>query len=374
MGQAYKPSQRRGPGWWSATPAGRLVSTILVPLLTLAALQQSFVFMRDSRLPQWLQALLAVFWGVGGVILLFAVASYVVEQFTPRWTRRLMPVIFVGPAVAIVIGYLALPTLRTLVASFYDANGAQFVGMANYVYAFSSREMLTSFRNNFLFWLTFSTIFSVIFGLLIAVMADRTHPAFERICKALIFMPMAISMVGASVIWKFVYEYRPPGAEQIGLLNAIITALGGQPQAWLMKQPWNNLFLTAIMIWLQTGYAMVIFSAAIKAVPQEILEAGRVDGANEVQIFFRITLPTIRGTVITVGTTIVLGTLKIFDIVQSMTGGNFGTQVIANVQYTQMFRQFHYGRAAAVAIVLLLAVLPVMYYNLRQFSKRTEAF
>ena len=350
------------------------VISVLLFAGALLVLQQSYVYLRDGQMAQWIRALLAILWGVGGLMLLFTLASNVVEQFSPQWKRRLIPVVFVGPAVAIVLWYLALPAIRTLIASLYDANGKEFVGLANYVYAFTSREMLLSFRNNFLFWMIFATAFSVIFGLLIAVMADRTHPVFEKICKAFIFMPMAISMVGASVIWKFVYEYRPAGASQIGLLNAIVTALGGDPQAWLLIQPWNNLFLTAIMIWLQTGYAMVIFSAAIKGVPAELHEAGRIVGANEVQLFFHITLPSIKGAVVTVATTIMLGTLKIFDIVQSMTGGNFGTQVIANVQYTQMFRQFNYGRAAAVAIVLLLAVLPAMYYNLRQFSKRTEAF
>lgn len=359
---------------WSTSPVARGILSTLVTVAALVALQQSFVFLRDAEVPQWLRALMAIVWGVGGIMLLFTLAANLVEQLPPLWKRRLVPLVFVGPAVAIVVGYLALPVVRTLVASLYDARGETFVGLANYVYAFTSREMLLSFRNNFLFWLIFATAFSVIFGLIIAVMADRTNPTFERIIKAIIFMPMAISMVGASVIWKFVYEYRPPGAEQIGLLNGIIVALGGEPHPWLLMQPWNNLFLTAIMIWLQTGYAMVIFSAAIKGVPEELLEAGRIDGASEVQVFLHITLPNIKGAVITVSTTIILATLKIFDIVQSMTGGNFGTQVIANVQYTQMFRQFNYGRAAAVAIVLLIAVLPVMYYNLRQFSKRTEAF
>jgi alpha-glucoside transport system permease protein len=187
-------------------------------------------------------------------------------------------------------------------------------------------------------------------------------------------MPMAISMVGASVIWRFVYEYRPAGAEQIGLLNAILARLGVEPQAWLLLQPWNTLFLIVILIWLQTGYAMVIISAAIKGIPAELLEAGRTDGATEVQVFFRIIIPYIRGTLVTVSTTIILFTLKVFDIVLSMTGGNFGTQVIANEQFSQMFRAYNYGRGAAIAVVLLILVTPVMYYNLRQFARQTEAF
>lgn len=374
MRQASQAGQQRAQRSGLSSPLGRGILSALLTAAVLLVLVQSYIYLRDGQMAQWLRALLAMIWGVGGLMLLFVTASQVVEQFSPRWKRRLVPVIFVGPAVAIVLWYLALPTVRTLVASLYDAKGEHFVGLANYIFAFSSREMLLSFRNNFLFWLIFATAFSVVFGLIIAVMADRTHPLFEKICKAFIFMPMAISMVGASVIWRFVYEFRPAGSPQIGLLNAIVTALGGDPQAWLLKQPWNNLFLIAIMVWLQSGYAMVIFSAAIKGVPAELHEAGRIDGATEVQLFFKITLPNIWGAVVTVATTIMLTTLKVFDIVQSMTGGNYGTQVIANVQYTQMFRQFHYGRAAAVAIVLLLAVLPVMYYNLRQFNKRTEAF
>jgi alpha-glucoside transport system permease protein len=206
------------------------------------------------------------------------------------------------------------------------------------------------------------------------VLADRMDATTETICKALIFMPMVISGVGASVIWKFVYEFRPPGSPQIGLLNGILSAFGGTPQGWLLLQPWNNLFLVAITIWLGTGYCMVILSSAIKGMPGDLLEAGRIDGANEFEIFWNITIPFIQGTLIAVTTTTILGTLKVFDIVQSMTGGNFGTQVIANVQFNQLFRQVHNGRAAAIAIVLLIAVLPVMYYNLRQFGKQSEAF
>lgn len=372
MRQSLAPEPQHGPRSWGS--AVRLTGAILLGSVTALALWQSFLWLRESQLPQWLAALAAVAWGLGGVLALFTVANHLVEQLPASWSRRVTPWVFVGPALALLLWYLALPTVRTLISSLYDARGEHFVGLANYVYAFTSREMLLSFRNNLLLWLLLAPGFSVSFGLLVAVLADRTHPLFERIAKAIIFMPMVISMVGASVIWKFIYEYRPPGAPQIGLLNALLTGLGGDPRAWLLLQPWNNLFLILIMVWLQTGYAMVIFSASIKQIPAELLEAGRIDGANEWQIFFRITVPYIKGTLITVTTTIILGTLKVFDIVQSMTGGNFGTQVIANVQYTQMFRQFHYGRAAAIAVILLVVVLPVMYYNLRQFTKRTEAF
>ncbi len=358
---------------WLATNLGHVLVSLFIPAVTFVVLWRVFIFLRDSQAPQWIMAIVAIVWGVGGAIALFLVANLVIEQFPPSWRRRLTPFIFVGPALVVLAWYLFIPTLRSFYASLFDANGKNFVGFENYAYAFTSKAMTESFRNN-LIWLVVGTGFSIGFGLLIAVLADRTNPTFETFIKALIFMPMAISMVGASVIWKFMYEFRPPDADQIGVLNAVMTALGGKPQAWLLMQPWNTLFLIAILIWLQTGYAMVIISAAIKGIPGELLEAGRIDGANEVQVFFNIIIPHIRGTLVTVSTTIILFTLKIFDIVQSMTGGNFGTQVIANEQYTQMFRAFNFGRGAAIAVVLLILVTPVMWYNLRQFGQQTEAF
>ncbi len=370
-----EPLERpRSIGDWFSTTVGRLLVSVFVPLVTFVLLYQVFLFLRDAAIPQWITALIAIVWGVGGVLALFSLSNYAIEQLPLLWRRRLTPFVFVGPALVILTWYLVLPTLRSLLASLYDDTGANFVGLSNYLYAFTSHEMLLSFRNNFLFWMIFGTGFSVGFGLLIAVLADRTHPVFETICKALIFMPMVISGVGAAVIWKFIYEFRPPGAPQIGLLNGILAGFGTDPVAWLLLQPWNNLMLVAIMIWLQTGYSMVILSSAIKGVPADLYEAGRIDGATELQIFRSITLPYIQGTIITVATTTILATLKVFDIVQSMTGGNFGTQVIANVQFTQLFRLVDNGRASAIAIILLVAVIPVMYYNVRQFGKQTEAF
>jgi alpha-glucoside transport system permease protein len=358
---------------WVGANLGRLLVSLFVPVVTFAVLWRVFIFLRDSRSPQWVTAIVAIVWGVGGAAALYYAANLVIERLPLMWRGRLVPFVFVGPAIAILAWYLFVPTLRSFYASLLDARGQGPITLDNYVYAFTSNAMLESFRNN-LIWLIVGTGFSVGFGLLIAVLADRTDPKFETVIKALIFMPMAISMVGASVIWRFVYEFRPAGAEQIGLLNAVLVSLGGEPQAWLLLRPWNSLFLIAIVIWLQTGYAMVIISAAIKGIPAELLEASRTDGATEVQVFFRVMIPYIRGTLVTVSTTIILFTLKVFDIVQSMTGGNFGTQVIANEQFSQMFRAYHYGRGAAIAIILLILVTPVMYYNLRQFAKQTEAF
>jgi alpha-glucoside transport system permease protein len=223
-------------------------------------------------------------------------------------------------------------------------------------------------------WIIFGSTFSVLLGLLIAVLADRS--SFERVGKSFVFLPMAISFVGAGIIWNFIYEYRPAGQPQIGLLNQIVVSLGGTPQAWpqwVAIAPWNNLFLIIILIWLQAGFAMVLFSAALKGIPDELLEASRIDGANEFQIFFRIMVPYISGTIITVWTTIVIFTLKVFDVVWVMTGGQFGTHVIATQFYRQSFTNRNSGFGSAIAIVLLLAVVPVMIYNLRQFRQQ-EAF
>jgi alpha-glucoside transport system permease protein len=372
MAMIEETEQSEGILQWLSTNIGRLVVSLFVPGVTFIVLIYVFRFLRDTSAPRWITAIVAIVWGVGGALALFYIANFVIDRFPPIWRRRLTPFVFVGPALAVLGWYLAIPTVRSFWASLFGPDGDVFVGLDNYIYAFTSQAMLESFRNN-LIWLVVGTGLSVGFGLLIAVLADRVHHRFETFVKSLIFMPYAVSMVGASIIIKFIYDFRPAG-QQIGLLNAILTSTGAKPQAWLLLQPWNTFFLIAIMVWIQTGYAMVILSAAIKGIPNELIEAARIDGANERQVFFGIMIPYIQGTLVTVGTTIILFTLKIFDIVQSMTGGNFGTQVIANEQYTQMFRAFHFGRGAAIAIVLLVLVIPVMWYNLRQFSGQTEAF
>ncbi|HVN54050.1 MAG TPA: sugar ABC transporter permease [Anaerolineaceae bacterium] len=367
-----KPKTNGGIVGWFAAGVGRILISIAVPLIAFVVLWQGFLFLRDSKAPQVILVLVAIVWGVGGVALLYTVTNWLVELLNPEWTRRLQPFVFVGPALAILAWFLFVPTIRTLVLSLRDATGLYWVGLSNYVYAFTDRVMLEAFRNNLL-WMIFGTSFSVGLGLLIAVLADRTR--FESAYKAIIFMPMAISFVGAGVIWKFVYSYKGSGSgiQEIGLLNAIVISLGGQAQPWLQQPPWNNFFLIIIMIWLQTGYAMVIISSAIKGIPSDLIEASRVDGASEVQAFFSITIPYIRGTLLTVTTTIVIFSLKLFDIVRVMTGGNYGTNVIANEFYLERFTYGNAGRASAIAIVLLIAVIPVMIYNLRQF-RESKAF
>jgi alpha-glucoside transport system permease protein len=352
---------------------GRAAIAVLPLLVSLVALWWGFFYLRDVQkagdlLPPVLIVVLAIIWGVGGMVLLFTTANFFVEQLPPPVARQLQPIIFVGPAMLMLVWALALPTVRTAILSLQDANSVNLVWLQNYIGVFTDPNMLTVLRNNLL-WMVFGTAFTVSLGLLIAVLADRSR--FESLAKALIFLPMAISFVGAGVIWNFVYAVKPAEAPQIGLLNSFAVALGGQPQAWTaFFQPWNNFFLIVIVIWLQTGYSMVLFSAAIKGIPGEIIEAARVDGANEIQVFFQIMIPYIMGTIITVSTTVVIFTLKIFDVVIVMTGGQYGTSVIATEFYRQFFTYNNNGYGSAIAIILFLAVIPVMIYNLRQFAHR----
>jgi alpha-glucoside transport system permease protein len=342
-------------------------------VVTLVVYYFVFLFLRDGKSSPWVTFLVSLLWGIGGVWVLFVLASSIVDMLSERWRTRIMPWVFAAPALLLVFYYLLIPTFRTLYLSFFNADSSQFVGLENYIYAFTSPNMLESFRNN-LVWIIFGGGLSVVLGLLIAALADRTRPQFETVIKTSIFLPMAISMIGAAVIWRLVYTYAPTSAPQIGLLNAIVTGLGGESQPWLIIRGLNTYLLIVILIWMQTGFALVVFSAAIKGVPAELLEAARIDGANEIQSFFRITIPYIQTTIISVSTTIVIFVLKIFDIVFGMTGGNVGTQVIANEQYVQMFRNSDFGRGAAIAVVLLIAVFPVVYYNVRDFGKNAKGF
>jgi alpha-glucoside transport system permease protein len=365
---------------------GRLLLAIAIPLIAFAVIYAGFIFLRDSQAPRWLTALVAIVWGVGGVALLYWVFNGIVERLPDAWTQRLQPFVFVGPAIAILTWYLALPSVRTFYLSLFGRDGPPrgvgffqsfssdaFVGIQNYIAVFSQRLMTEALRNN-LMWIVFGSTASVALGLLVATLADRSK--FERSAKSLIFLPMAISFVGASVIWNFMYEVKPAGEPQIGLLNAILVPLGIGPLSfdkWTAIQPWNNLFLIIIVVWLQAGYAMVLFSAALKGIPGEIMEAARVDGATEIQVFFRIMIPYIMGTIITVWTTVIIFTLKIFDVVWVMTGGQYGTHVIATQFYRQSFTARNSGYGSAIAIVLLVTVIPVMISNLRQFRQQ-EAF
>lgn len=318
--------------------------------------------MRDADANKFLVAVVALIVGVGAVWAIYLITDNLVSLLPEAIRERVRPFVFVGPAMVILSVYLIYPAIRSLYLSFFNANSTVFVGLENYIFALTDPAMLIVLRNNIL-WLLFVTSFVIGLGLVISVMVDRVR--WESIAKSIIFLPMAISAVGASVIWKFVYSFQPQPRPQIGLLNAIVVALGGDPQGWLIKMPWNNFFLMFILIWLLTGFAMVVLSSAIKGVPAELLEAARIDGASEIMIFFRVIIPYIRGTIITITTTVIIMVLKVFDIVFVMTSGQFETQVIANRMFQEMFTFRNAGRASALAIILLIAVTPVMIYNVR---------
>ncbi len=350
-------------GWNS----GQFIIALVGLAVVIALLWLGFLYLRDSRTASIVNAIVAIIWGVGGIAALFGTTNLLIESLPLTWRNRILPFMFFGPGVAILFLFLTIPTLITLYQSFFNNDTTEFVGLANYIATFTDRSMLESFRNN-LIWLFAGTAACVILGLLIAVLADRSK--FEAVAKAIIFVPMAISLVGSSVIWRFVYAYAPPGQPQLGVLNAVLTAFGFEPQSWLTLQLWNNLFLVAVMIWGSTGFCMVLLSSALKGVPTDLIEAAQVDGATEVQAFFRIILPYIQGTILTVTTTTAIGTLKIFDQVFVMTGGQYGTSVVGTEFYRQFFTNRNFGYGAAIAIVLFIVISPVMVYNLRQLGKQ----
>jgi len=305
----------------------------------------------------------AILVGVGGVWFLFITGNALIEASPSRARRHLRPWLFILPAAAFLGVYLVFPLVETIRLSVTEDGGFG----DNYSFVLTDPAMQIAMRNNAL-WLVIGTTGSVVIGLLFAALVDRVKR--EAFAKTFVFLPLAISAVGAAVIWRFVYTWRPPGAGQIGMLNAVWTAAGGEPVAFLQAVPWNNLFLILIMIWIQTGFAMVVLSAALKGVPTELVEAGRIDGATEIQLFFRVVLPTIRGALITVATTIFIAILKVFDIVFVMTGGRFETEVIANRMFNEMFRFRNFGRASALAVVLLIAVIPIMIVNIRNLRRQ----
>ncbi|NUU17267.1 sugar ABC transporter permease [Cellulomonas humilata] len=278
---------------------------------------------------------------------------------------------FLGPTLIFVVFGLVYPGLNTIKLSLYDAKSKNFVGLDNYVTAFTQDQFQTVLRNTML-WVVLVPILATAIGLIYAVLVDRTR--YESLAKTLIFLPMSISLVGASIIWKFVYEYKPNqgNIQQIGLANQILVWLGLEPYQFLLNQPWNTFFLIAVMIWIQAGFAMTVLSAAIKAIPDDITEAARLDGLHGVGMFRFITVPSIRPALVVVITTIAMGTLKVFDIVRTMTGGNFNTSVVAYEFYTQSFRAQQAGLGAALAVILFVLVIPIIVYNVRQLRLSEE--
>ena len=361
--------QKGGNGWLDVLTTGplRIVISFVVPVVAFILMRWSFIFMRDVEANKVLIAIVALIVGVLGVWALYLLTDNMVSFLPDTIRETVRPFVFVGPALVILGVYLVYPLILTIYLSFLGPRSENFVGLANYVFTFTSADMLIALRNNVL-WLVFVTSFVVALGLIIAVMADRIG-RWEPVAKSTIFLPMAISAVGASVIWRFIYSFRPAPRPQIGLLNSIVTALGGDPQGWLIIRPWNNFFLIIIMIWILTGFAMVVISGAVKGVPGELLEAARIDGANEIQVFFGVIIPYIRATLITITTTVLIMVLKVFDIVYVMTSGQNDTEVIANRMFREMFNFRNFGRGSVIAVVLLLAVIPVMIYNVRGFRE-----
>jgi alpha-glucoside transport system permease protein len=347
----------------------RIVSALIIPAV-LALFFFTFEFLQDPETNKVVQITVAIIVGVGGVWLLYWALDRLVNALPDRVGGGVRPFVFAGPALILLAFYLIYPTIDTVITSLRDAGSENWVGIDNYIRIFSEDTYLISLRNS-IFWAIIVPVVCVAVGLAVAVLADLLPRKTESTFKSLIFLPMAVSFVGASVVFAFIYSFRVEGfGDQIGLLNAIWTAFGGDPVDWLRVPFWNNLFLMVILIWTQTGFAMVILSAAIKGVPEDLLEAARIDGANEWQAFRRITVPTIASTIVVVWTTILITTWKVYDIVAVMTGGRDGTSVVAERMVTEFFTFQNNGVGAALAVVLLVVVTPILVINIRRFRQQ----
>jgi alpha-glucoside transport system permease protein len=356
-----------------AVMAGGLAVSVLIALAAYALIA--------LVLPSWklLGAMVVMVLGVAACAGYFWSSNKLLDTIYPasganiaaNLTRAnaIRPWLFLGPALIIVGIYLVYPVVNSIFLSFHGPSGENWIGGRNYQWLSRDQAFRESVRNNIL-WLVVVPAAATFFGLIAAALTDRI--SWGNIAKSLIFMPMAISFVGASVIWKFIYDYRPAGTEQIGLLNAAVTALGGNPQAWITLPLWNNFFLMVVLIWIQTGFAMVILSAALRGIPEETIEAAIIDGASPFQIFYKIKIPQIWSTIAVVWTTITILVLKVFDIVLAMTNGQWGSQVLANYMFDWMFRGLDFGRASTIALVIMLMVVPIMVWNIREARKGAQ--
>ena len=319
---------------------------------------------------------LTVLIGILFFVMFFHLSNFLLDYYqikkskTLTYENSIRAVIFIAPAFIVLFVFIIFPVFETIRLSFFDKRGEVFVGIYNFAWAIKDPDFRRSILNNF-GWLLIVPTLSTFFGLVIANLADRVW--WGTIAKSIIFMPMAISFVGAGVIWKFIYDYRGPGDEQIGLLNAITVAFGFEPQAWLTIPLWNNLFLMAIMVWIQTGLALVIFSAALRSIPNETLDAARIDGASELKIFWSIIIPYLQQTILVIWTIITILVLKVFDIIYAMTNGQWQTEVLANLMYDWMFRGGgDSGRGSVLAICIMIGVIPILGWNLYQHRKEQK--
>ena len=320
-----------------------------------------------------LGALEAIVVGITATLSLYWVGNKISRSLPRNAREKFEPYVFIGPVLLIIGGFLVWPVVQSIRLSFMeeDLTGkTKWVGLKNFKDLFSEDYFGTMIINNIL-WIAIVPIITVIAGLAIAQFANNVGTRREKIFKSIFFMPMTISFVSAAVIWRYIYAYAPDGQDQVGLLNAIWTKLGGAPQAWLQLQQFkiNDLLLMVIFVWLNAGFSMVLLSAAIKSVPEDTLEAGRVDGASTRQIFFRIILPQIWPTAIAVFITTLIGAMKIFDIVLAMTGGNYNTTVLAQTFFLEYFSYGNTGKAMAAVVLLMAAITPVMIYQIRHYKK-----
>ena len=346
----------------------RVLSAVAIPIIAFFLLWLTFDFLREAKANRSVVVLVAIVVGVGGVFFLYWAMNRATDWLPTRYAEGVRPYVFVGPALVILGVFLIYPVINTVLISFKDAGSREFVGLDNYKFVFTDDGMLRSIRNT-LGWIILVPLAGVSIGLAFATLADRLRRG-EAVAKSMIFLPMAISFAGASVTWRLIYSFRPQGfGSNIGLLNGIMQGLGQDPVSWITVQPWNNLLLMVILVWMQTGFAMVVLSAAIKAIPDEIIEAARIDGASELQVFRQIIIPSILPTIVVVTTYMVINSLKVFDIVFVMTGGNYGTEVIAERMIRWFFIGANFGRGAAIAVILFLAVVPVMVVNVRRFRE-----
>jgi alpha-glucoside transport system permease protein len=316
-----------------------------------------------------INTLLAIGGGVLGAVVVFWALNAIAERVPGKWEDRIKPYLYLLPAVAAIGVFLIYPAIQTIVYSFANETSTKWVGFKNYTALFKQHDFRITLVNTLL-WIAVAPAFVVALGLGVAVLADRLSARGEKTAKTIIFLPMAISGVAAAAIWRFIYEVRPAGETQIGLQNGVWTGiLKRQPVAWLQVDTGklNTFLLMIILIWMQVGFSMVLLSAAIKSVPEDTLEAARIDGANERQTFFRVVVPQIWGTVVTVFITVLIGVMKIFDIVYVMTGGNFNTNVIAVRFINELITNGNAGRAAAIVVILMIAVVPIMVYQVRHF-------
>jgi alpha-glucoside transport system permease protein len=351
----------------------RLLSALLIPLVGFTVMWAAFEYLRSENANRILIVAIAIVVGVGGVLFLYWAMNRAVDALPARFREGVRPYVFVGPALVILGVFLVYPVISTILTAFKDAQGEKFVGLDNFRFVFTDPNMLTAIRNTF-GWIILVTIFAVGIGLAFATLADRLHHG-EAFAKSMIFLPLAISFAGASITWQLIYSFRPQGfGTNIGLLNGIMLGLGQQPVAWLGLEPWNNLLLMVIMVWMQTGFAMVVLSAAIKSIPDEIIEAARIDGASEMQVFRKVIVPSILPTIAVVTTYMVINAMKVFDIVfvQPANAEANGTVVIAERMIRWFFLNGHDGRGAAIAIILFIAVIPVMIWNVKRFRQQEE--